>query len=64
LFGPSRLDDQIEPAAVGEAYRREVADVARCEPRDAQLLGQDASVKRGYVCVYRPDPRSPIRWDW
>ncbi len=23
----------------------------------------DASVKRGYVCVYRPDPRCPIRWD-
>jgi hypothetical protein len=23
----------------------------------------DVSVKRGYVCVYRPDPRSPIRWE-
>jgi non-specific serine/threonine protein kinase len=23
----------------------------------------DASLKRGYVCVYRPDPRCPIRWN-
>ena len=23
----------------------------------------EVSVKRGYVCVYRPDPRLPIRWD-
>lgn len=22
----------------------------------------DATLKRGYVCVYRPDPRAPIRW--
>ena len=24
----------------------------------------DAAVKRGYVCVYRPDPRCPNHWEW
>jgi hypothetical protein len=23
----------------------------------------EATVKRGYVCVYRPDPRVPVRWE-
>lgn len=23
----------------------------------------DATIRRGYACVYRPDPRVPIRWE-
>jgi len=41
------------------------ATLARLRPVHPALGAHlDASVKRGYVCIYRPDPRCPIRWDW
>jgi hypothetical protein len=41
------------------------AGLERVRPAHHALASHlDATVKRGYVCVYRPDPRSPIRWNW
>jgi non-specific serine/threonine protein kinase len=41
------------------------ATLARIRAGNPTLgLHLNASVKRGYVCVYRPDPRSPMQWDW
>lgn len=40
------------------------AALGRIRPAHAVLASHlDATVKRGYVCVYRPDPRSPICWE-
>jgi len=40
------------------------ATLTRIRPGNPALADHlDASVKRGYVCVYLSDPRCPTRWD-
>jgi hypothetical protein len=58
-----RLGRDVERArlAVTKALKAALDRVRAAHPALAAHL--DASVKRGYVCVYRPDPRCPIQWD-
>ena len=57
-----KLDGERARIAVTKAIKTTLAHIRKGHSDLADHL--DASVKRGYVCVYRPDPRSPIRWDW
>ena len=57
-----RVDAERARVAVTKAIK---ATLARLRPAHPALGAHlDASVKRGYVCIYRPDPRCPIQWDW
>jgi hypothetical protein len=57
-----RLDAERARTAVTKAIKTTLSRVRAAHGALADHL--DASVKRGYVCIYRPDPRRPIRWDW
>jgi hypothetical protein len=46
--------------AVTKAIRIALAHIAAAHPGLGQHLG--ATVRRGYSCVYLPDPRTPIVW--
>ena len=57
-----RVDAERARVAVTKAIK---ATLARLRPAHPALGAHlDAAVKRGYVCVYRPDPRCPIQWGW
>ena len=57
-----RADAERARIAVTKAIRSTLIRMKPTHPELAAHLA--ATVKRGYVCVYRPDPRCPIRWDW
>ena len=46
--------------AVTKAIRIALARIAAAHPGLGRHLG--ATVRRGYSCVYLPDPRTPIAW--
>lgn len=46
--------------AVAKTLKAALDRIRPAHPELADYL--DATLKRGYVCVYRPDPRNPIRW--
>jgi hypothetical protein len=46
--------------AVTKAIKAALARIEAGDPELGRYL--TATVRRGYVCVYRPDSRSPIRW--
>jgi hypothetical protein len=57
-----KVDVERARVAVTKGIKASLASIRAVHPALADHL--DASVKRGYVCVYRPDTRFPIRWDW
>ncbi len=57
-----KLDAERARTAVTKGIKATLTRVRTAHRTLADHL--DASVKRGYVCIYRPDPRCPIRWDW
>jgi hypothetical protein len=57
-----RTDAERARVAVTKALK---SALERIRAGHMALAGHlDAALKRGYVCVYRPDPRVPIRWAW
>jgi len=46
---------------VAKGLTRAFARIRIVHPELAKHL--EATVRRGYVCVYMPDPRTPIRWE-
>ena len=57
-----RAADHAERArlAVTKAVKSALRRLAAVHPRLAAHL--QATVRRGYFCVYTPDPRTPITW--
>lgn len=56
-----KIDAERARIAVTKALKTTLARIGAAHHALAGHLA--ATVKRGYVCVYRPDPRLPIRWD-
>jgi len=46
--------------AVTKAIKAALTRIEAADPELGRYLA--ATVRRGYVCAYRPDSRSPIRW--
>lgn len=72
LLGPPRGTDRVaggEPSPSCEAARVVVtkrirAVVKKIEPVHPSLAHHlDTCVRTGALCVYRPDPESPLRWE-
>lgn len=57
-----RADAERARTAVAKALSAALTRIRSCHPSLSGHL--DAALKRGYVCIYRPDPRAPIRWTW
>ena len=55
-------DHVVEPArvAVTKGIKRAIETIAARHPALAAHL--EATVRRGYLCRYAPDPRHPIAW--
>jgi hypothetical protein len=47
-------------ASLTKAVKAALARIAAAHPELGQHLA--ATVRRGYVCMYRPDPQAPIPW--
>ena len=56
-----KLEAERARTAVTKSIKATLARIRAAHLALADHL--DTSLKRGYVCVYRPDPRSPIRWN-
>jgi hypothetical protein len=52
--------EQVSELTVTKGIKKALAKLAAAHPALADHL--TATVKRGYLCVYRPDPRRPIHW--
>jgi hypothetical protein len=52
-----------EPArvAVTKAIKNALERIAKSHAELGRHLTE--TVRRGYFCVYRPDPAHPVRWD-
>ena len=46
---------------VTKGLKRAFERIAASHPELGRHL--TATVRRGYCCVYRPDPAGPVRWD-
>jgi hypothetical protein len=57
-----RTDAERARTAVTKALKAALSRIRAGHPSLASHL--DAALKRGYVCIYRPDPRAPIGWTW
>jgi hypothetical protein len=58
--GPG-MDEERARVAVAKTLRATVARIRHLHEELADHL--DASLRRGYACAYRPDPRTAIRWE-
>ncbi len=47
--------------AVTKGLKSALEQIAASHPELGRHLA--ATVRRGYFCVYRPDPARPVRWD-
>ena len=47
--------------AVTKGLKGALERIAASHPELGRHL--TATVRRGYFCVYRPDPARPVRWD-
>lgn len=57
-----QLEAERARTAVTKSIKTALARIRQAHAALSDHL--DASVRRGYVCVYRPDPRYPISWHW
>jgi hypothetical protein len=57
-----QLDVDVERAriAVTKTLKAVIGRIHSAHPELGEHL--EATIKRGHVCIYRPDPRSPIHW--
>jgi hypothetical protein len=56
----SRASLERARLAVTKAFKIALARIGAAHPGLGRHL--DATVRRGYACVYLPDPRTPIAW--